>query len=118
MLGRRTLLALALLSALMLSVTAGAARATVIESTLDLVTGNDFAPFTGEDLPQGGMLTELVLRSFKAMGLGYDVRFVPWKRGYDGVVAGKFLGTFPYVRTPEREQEFYDAVDTLAEKCQ
>lgn len=102
MLGRRTLLALAVLSA---TATVDAARATVIESTLDLVTGNDFAPFTGEDLPQGGMLTELVLRSFKAMGLNYDVRFVPWKRGYDGVVTGKFLGSFPYVRTPEREQD-------------
>lgn len=110
MLGRRTLLALAalpnlLLPALILSSAAGAVRAAVIESTLDLVTGHDYAPFTGEDLPQGGMLTEVVLRAFKAMNLDYDVRFVPWKRGYDGVIAGKFLGTFPYVRTPEREQD-------------
>jgi ABC-type amino acid transport/signal transduction systems, periplasmic component/domain len=97
---RRTLLAM-----LVLMATAGIGRAHAFDSSLDLVTGNDFAPFTGENLPQGGLLTEVVQRAFKAVGLSYEVRFMPWKRGYDGVVAGKFLGTFPYVRTPEREAE-------------
>lgn len=100
MFARRTLLAM-----LVLVATAGPGRALPLDSTLDLVTGNDFAPFTGETLPQGGLLTEVVQRAFKAVGLSYEVRFMPWKRGYDGVVAGKFLATFPYVRTPEREAE-------------
>lgn len=82
-----------------------AAPVRAAESPLDLVTGNDFPPFTGEDLPQGGLMTELVLRAFRMVGLGYEVRFAPWKRGYDGVIAGRFLATFPYVRTPERERE-------------
>nr|WP_211113770.1 transporter substrate-binding domain-containing protein [Azospirillum picis] len=71
---------------------------------LDLVTG-DYAPFTAEELPGGGLVTELVRRAFAVGGLRYDVRFLPWRRGYDGVVAGRFLATFPYVRTPERERE-------------
>ena len=28
--------------------------------TVKLVTGNDYAPFTGEDLPEGGLITALV----------------------------------------------------------
>lgn len=94
-----------LLAALMLAAAAGPGRAALIDTGLDLVTGNDYAPFTGETLPGGGMLTELVLGAFRVVGLGYEVRFMPWKRGYDGVVGGKYLGGFPYVRTPEREAE-------------
>lgn len=103
--GRWTRTKRAVLAALMLAAAAGPARAALLDSGLDLVTGNDFAPFTGETLPQGGMLTEVVLGAFKAVGLSYEIRFMPWKRGYDGVVAGKYLGSFPYVRTPERESE-------------
>lgn len=100
MLRRRTFVAVLVLLA------AGPDRAGAAPGgVLDLVTGTDFAPFVGEDLPEGGMLTELVLRAFKAVGMSYEVRFVPWKRGYDGVVAGRFLGTFPYVRTHDRERE-------------
>lgn len=91
--------------ALVLCLGAAAVPGRAADSPLDLVTGNDFAPFSGEDLPQGGLMTELVLSAFRTVGLGYEVRFVPWKRGYDGVLAGRFLATFPYVRTPERERE-------------
>lgn len=102
---RRNLVRWALLASLLLLAMVGTGRAMALDSGLDLVTGNDFAPFTGETLPQGGMLTEVVQAAFKAVGLSYEVRFMPWKRGYDGVVAGKYLGSFPYVRTPEREPE-------------
>lgn len=71
----------------------------------ELVTGPGFAPFTGEELPQGGWMSELVQRAFKASGRGYELRFVPWKRGVDGVVSGRFIATFPFPRTPERERD-------------
>ncbi len=83
----------------------GAELAPAPYTGLDLVTGGDYAPYTGEDLPGGGLVTDLARRAFAVSGRQYDVRFMPWKRGYDGVVAGRFLATFPYVRTPEREQE-------------
>jgi polar amino acid transport system substrate-binding protein len=83
----------------------GTAPAPAPYTGLDLVTGSDYAPYTGDDLPGGGLVTELVRRAFAVGGRRYDVRFMPWKRGYDGVVAGRFLATFPYVRTPERERE-------------
>ncbi|MCG5242583.1 substrate-binding periplasmic protein [Azospirillum doebereinerae] len=82
---------------------------------LDLVTGTDFAPFTGDDLPNGGLITELVQRAFAAVGQTHELRFIPWRRGYDGVVSGRFLATFPYVRTPERERDalFSEPVITM-----
>ncbi|PWC85760.1 amino acid ABC transporter substrate-binding protein [Azospirillum sp. TSH100] len=83
----------------------GLAPAPAPYTGLDLVTGSDYAPYTGDDLPAGGLVTELVRRAFAVGGRRYDVRFMPWKRGYDGVVAGRFLATFPYIRTPERERE-------------
>jgi len=100
MAGWRCLLALLLLLAAF-----GPVRAAPLDSALDLVTGNDFAPFTGADVPEGGLLTEIVRRAFDKVGLRYGVRFMPWRRGYDGVLAGRFLGTFPYARTPDRAME-------------
>lgn len=87
--------------ALMMLVGMGSAEA----SALDLVTGNDYAPFTDETLPEGGMLTEVVQRAFAEAGQQHTVRFVAWKRGYDATVAGRYAATFPYVRTPEREPD-------------
>ncbi|OPH11761.1 amino acid ABC transporter substrate-binding protein, partial [Azospirillum brasilense] len=80
MAGRRCLLAMLLLLAVF-----GPVRAAPLDSALDLVTGNDFAPFTGEDLSEGGLLTDIVRRAFDEVGLRYGVRFMPWRRGYDGV---------------------------------
>lgn len=73
---------------------------------LKLVTG-DYAPFTGAHLPHGGPLTEVARRAFAASGLEVKVHFLPWKRGYAETQAGKYDASFPYGRSPEREQAFY-----------
>lgn len=70
-----------------------------------LVTGNDYPPFSGRDLPQGGMATELVRRVFDRAGLPATVAFEPWARGYLNVTRGDYLGTFPYIRTEDRDAE-------------
>jgi len=73
---------------------------------LRLVTGSDYAPFTGQDLPQGGMTTELVAAAFAAVGRPLEpVEFLPWRRGYEAVRDGAFDATFPYVDTPARRGE-------------
>ncbi len=95
----------ALAAVALLLLATGSVRAESAAAMPELVTGPDFAPFTGDDLPQGGLMTELVQRAFKAAGRNYEVRFVPWKRGYDGVVSGRFLASFPFVRTPDRERD-------------
>jgi polar amino acid transport system substrate-binding protein len=40
------------------------------------------------------------------MGYQATVTFRPWKRGYEETKKGVFVGTFPYIKTEERLQEF------------
>jgi polar amino acid transport system substrate-binding protein len=73
---------------------------------VSVVTGEDYAPFTGSDLPGGGMLTQIVQAAFAQQGINTLLAWQPWKRGYLETSQGKYAATFPYIRTPEREQEF------------
>jgi len=69
-----------------------------------LVTG-EFAPYSGENLPNGGMTTELVSGIFDRLGYSVSVAYLPWKRGYQGTRDGKFSATFPYSFNSERASE-------------
>lgn len=71
-----------------------------------LNTGNDYAPFTDEKLPEGGMLTELVKRVFKEMKQEIKIHWLPWARGYNEAKSGAYAATFPYVHTAARDSEF------------
>ncbi len=72
-----------------------------------LATGDDYKPFTDQGLPQGGMITAIVDHIFKTMGYEPEIEFHSWSRGYDLSEQAVFLGTFPYVKTPERLEEFH-----------
>lgn len=71
-----------------------------------LVTGDDLPPYTGQSLPQYGMLTEIVLRAFDVAGVKTSLHWAPWKRGYEMTKIGEYDATFPYARKPEREKEY------------
>ena len=73
---------------------------------LRLVSGDDYAPFTGQQLPGGGMLTQVVQAALAARHIGSSVDWRPWKRGYLMTLKGEYDATFPYVRTAEREREY------------
>lgn len=80
-----------------------------------VATGNDYAPFTDEDLPEGGLATELVVRAFEAAGAdSIDVDFRPWARGFHDTAQGLFAGTFPYVYTDDRAERVQYAPTPLA----
>lgn len=72
-------------------------------ATLDIVTGNDYAPYADEKLPNGGFSTDLVREVIKKIGAETNIRFLPWKRGYELAGSGEALATFPYVKNPDRE---------------
>jgi len=77
------------------------------ESLIRLVTGNNYYPFTGEKLPEDGMLTEVVVEAFEKMGKKVELEFWSWKHGYEATKEGRFTATFPYFKDKEREQHFY-----------
>jgi polar amino acid transport system substrate-binding protein len=82
---------------------------------LRLVTGDDYAPFTGQALPGGGMLTQVVAAVLSERGLTHSLDWRPWNRGYLRTLQGEYDATYPYVRTPQREREYlYSAALFLA----
>lgn len=74
--------------------------------SLDLVTGNDYAPFTGRALPGGGMLAQVVQAALAERDIASTLDWRPWNRGYLMTLQGEYDATFPYVRTAEREREY------------
>lgn len=86
-----------------------AGGAAALAEEIHLVTG-EFAPYSGEHLPNGGMLTDLVVGIFYHLGYPVSVTYLPWKRGYQQTLSGKFTATFPYSFSAERaEQMLYSA---------
>ncbi len=71
-----------------------------------LVTGDMHAPYTGRELPKGGMLTMIVRAALKRHDLDSSVDWRPWNRGYLMTLNGSYDGTFPYAQAAEREAEF------------
>lgn len=101
-----------LLLALLLSL-----PAYVQADSLRLVTGDDYAPFTGKALPAGGMLTQLVQRALAKRQISSSLDWRPWNRGYLKTLQGEYDATFPYVRSPQREAEYlYSAPLFIAEQ--
>lgn len=73
---------------------------------LRLVTGDGYAPFTGRELPAGGLLTQVVHAALLRGGVDSTLEWQPWNRGYLKTLRGEYDATFPYIRTPEREQDY------------
>lgn len=75
---------------------------------LTLTTGDNYPPFTGLELPHGGMATSLVRKAFKASNFFVkEIEWNPWKRGYTLAERGQYHATFPYGWTAERAELFY-----------
>lgn len=94
------------LASLLLAALAPLPAAAAAAVPLRLATGDDYPPFTGRSLPGGGLITEIVTRVLQAMGRSPQIVWLPWRRGYVEAASGDVFGTFPYIRTPERERQF------------
>ncbi|NLR76963.1 substrate-binding periplasmic protein [Leeia aquatica] len=74
--------------------------------SFNFATGNDYAPFADQKLPEGGMVTEIVKRAFTLAGAEAKFSWLEWDAGFKATQAGKYAGTFPYSQTPERSEAF------------
>jgi polar amino acid transport system substrate-binding protein len=75
-------------------------------ASVELVTG-DYPPFSSEDAPAMGVLSEVVVAAFKEQGVAAQLRFMPWQRGYMETRNGLHTATFPYVKNEERQRDFW-----------
>lgn len=71
-----------------------------------MATGNDYAPFADENLPEGGAITALVRTAFAAAGRETVLTYTSWNRALEETRLGRFDVTAPYVRSPERAALF------------
>ncbi|MBK6998482.1 MAG: transporter substrate-binding domain-containing protein [Rhodoferax sp.] len=78
----------------------------VLAEPVLLVSGDDYAPYADSKLPEGGMTTDLVKNAFAAVNTEIKIEWRPWARGLEETRHGMFAGTFPYLKTPEREKDF------------
>lgn len=72
-----------------------------------LVTGDDYAPLTGQSLAGSGVLSRIVQAAFARTGVPSTLAWQPWNRGYLMTLRGEYDATFPYIRADPREQAFY-----------
>lgn len=80
------------------------------------VTGDSFPPFSDRELDQGGIITDVVRKSFQRAGYEtIDVTWRSWLRGFEMTVEGQVDGTFPYsyTRTRGKTVLFSDPITNL-----
>lgn len=70
------------------------------------VAAGEYAPFVSEKLPQNGVTSAIVTAAFNSQKVDVKYAFLPWKRGYLNTGRGDYVGTFPYLKTAEREADF------------
>jgi polar amino acid transport system substrate-binding protein len=71
-----------------------------------LSTANNYKPFTDEKLKGKGLFTKIVEKVVTQAGYQPLIDFSTWNRAEGLTKLGKSIGTFPYMKTPEREKEF------------
>jgi polar amino acid transport system substrate-binding protein len=80
---------------------------------LRLVTSYNFAPYTGSELPGGGMLTQVVRAALAQVNIQSSLEWQPWNRAYLKTLRGEYDATFPYGQTPQRKQELLYSVPLI-----
>jgi len=66
----------------------------------------DWPPYTGEDLPNRGIATEIVEAAARSAGFEPTFSSLPWRRAEAGVESGHFFATFPFIATAQRSTEY------------
>lgn len=74
---------------------------------IELVTGNDFPPYTDKTLKEGGLFTRIVKKVFEVEGVDFSLEWMSWVGGYERTVQANYNATFPYSDTPDREKYMY-----------
>ncbi|GAC14204.1 hypothetical protein GLIP_1570 [Aliiglaciecola lipolytica E3] len=76
-----------------------------------LLSSGEWAPYSGEGLPQQGIASVIVRSVIEQMGYQLEIQFMPWSiaqsKAESSQQDSQISGTFPYIRTEQRENQFY-----------
>ena len=70
------------------------------------ISATDWAPYTGETLPNGGFFTEICQEAFVKAGYVTEVTFIPWKRAVEKTKRGRYDLLIGASYTEERSEYF------------
>lgn len=71
------------------------------------LTNGEWPPITSEELPHGGIFSQLCRRAFELEGVKVDYSFMPWKRAMIMAENNEYAGTVAWRKDPAWEQKFY-----------
>jgi len=77
---------------------------------IDLVAAANYPPLSGEDLPNGGLLTEIVTAAFSKLGYKPTIDFASLAAEPNPADLGTFAATFPYLQSDHFERRFLVSV--------
>lgn len=89
------------------------------DATLNKVvrlTNGYWPPFLSPELPGYGIGSNIVTQAFNTMGYSVEYGFYPWKRSFDLASKGYWDGTVLWVKTPEREKQFFYSLPVIESK--
>lgn len=76
------------------------------DGDVELLTNMDYPPYIADDLPGGGLHTEIVQEAFGAAGVELKIRVMPWKRIMREMDQGRATGSFSWALSQERREKF------------
>lgn len=71
------------------------------------ITNGEWPPYLSKDLKGYGIASRIVSEAFALEGIKVEYGFFPWKRAYYLAEKGEWDGTAVWLRSPERERDFY-----------
>ncbi len=70
------------------------------------ITNGEWPPFTSEQLPNGGLLSRIVVEAFALEGVTVEYGYFPWKRSYELAKSGRWDGSVGWAPSAEHLRDF------------
>jgi len=71
------------------------------------IANGDWPPYFSPTLEHNGVVSRIVKEAFGNEGIQVEYVFLPWKRGLIEAKTGKWAGSVGWLKTNEREEDFY-----------
>ena len=75
------------------------------QQTVRLAVG-EWEPYVSQNLPQKGLIARIITEAFALEGVKVELGFFPWARAKALAKQGEWDGTFPWVHSDKRAEEF------------
>ncbi|HYD78546.1 MAG TPA: transporter substrate-binding domain-containing protein [Paucimonas sp.] len=71
------------------------------------LTNGEWPPYHSEEAPHYGVASHIVAEAFRLQGIGVLYGFFPWRRALDLARIGEWDGAATWLKSADRERDFY-----------